>query len=129
MPRKIVQDGLGVILHKGENKWEKVEQIDALDLITEPLGTVYPDQWSLFYVLESVDVNLLKEKLRNPGANWNPEAIRWALEQAHEGKSLITSTIGNASCAGERRRSKILSCSSQGNSEIALLRELNAFFL
>lgn len=81
VPRKVAQDSLGIILHDPDN-WFKVEQIDAIDLVTEPLATVHPDEWNAFFVIKKMSALQVRDKIKHPGTKWKPDSLRWALEES-----------------------------------------------
>lgn len=101
IPRKVAQDGLGIVMHDPDD-WFKVEQVDALDLITEPLASVHPDEWNAFFVIKKMSALQIRDKIKNPGTKWNAEALRWALEESfNKGGSLNKDHItGNSNYLG-----------------------------
>jgi len=90
MPRWWVQDGVVAFLHSDVD-WVP-EPIKALDLITEPMAHWDTSSWNMFFVVKKMCVSEVRSLIKSPGKFWNAEALRWALENALDRRSIFNDT-------------------------------------
>lgn len=89
MPLRVAQDGLVAYLHNPFD-WQP-ETVHALDLVTEPQAECCPDTWSNFFVIRKISAYEAVKRINSPGRNWNPDALRWALEASLGEDHLLSS--------------------------------------
>ena len=90
-PLRIVQDGAVAALHS-DLEW-RPECIQLLDLITEPQAENDVSTWHNYFVIRKLSAQEAIEHLREAESSdssfWNPEAIRWALENSMGNRGLL----------------------------------------
>lgn len=86
-PLRLVQDGFAACVHNDINY--KPIPIKAIDLITEPFCEYDASKWSTYFVIKRLPVSEVLHHIKNKTDFWNINALRWALENAFEGRGLI----------------------------------------
>lgn len=86
-PRRVPQDGIISYVHSDLDWYPEV--VTALDLVTEPQAHWDACGWTSFFVIKKMTAKEVVDKIKNPGLFWNADALRWALESSHQGKSVL----------------------------------------
>lgn len=85
---RVVQDGAVGVIHP-DIGW-RPEPVCMLDLVFEPFSGVDTSEWSTFFVIRKMSAEEAKEKIRTNEEFWDEQALRWALESAHNNKGLLS---------------------------------------
>jgi hypothetical protein len=80
--------GLGVMLHNDIDF--RAEPIDPVDLVTEPQAEWCPSTWNSFFIIRKMRASEVVKHIREETQFWNPEALRWALDNSTEGRGILS---------------------------------------
>ena len=87
LPLQVVRDGIAFFVHSDIDPFP--EPVQAIDFILEPQTTTNPDDWNCFFVIKKLTAQEAIGHIREKTPFWNKDALRWALESAKMGRSLL----------------------------------------